>query len=124
MADKIVSSGIGQCLLIVVHERRPRGHSIACLRLGYSAQKFSATVGVKNLSAILVWDGIALNAKAPVTVYPKRHVDAAGSLGLFFMHLEENDDQSKPKKKQFEYPINPGSRLVIINYVAASGVFV
>ena len=73
MADKIVSSDIGQCLLIVVQERRPRGHKIASTRLGYNAQKLAATTSggnAENLFLIAIPDGIALKAKTPVTVYP------------------------------------------------------
>lgn len=71
-ADKIVSFDIGQCLLIVVQERHPRGHNIACTRFGYNAKKPAATTSggnAENLFLIAIPDGIALKAKTPVTVY-------------------------------------------------------
>ena len=124
MAARIVSSGKGNCLLIVVQFRQPTGHNIACIRFGYSEKKkSSATDGGENLSSIPDSDGIGFKAKFPVTVYLEG-VLTRPELSVILHASWGKGAQTKPKKKQFEYPINPGSRLVIINYVAASGVFV
>ena len=81
---------------MVVQFFRPCGRRIASTRFGYNEQ---------NLSCGASPEGIAANAETPVTVYLCGHVDTAGSIRVFFSHLGENDDQSKPDL-QFEYSDN------------------
>jgi hypothetical protein len=96
MAARIVSSGKGKCLLIVVQFRQPTGHNIACIRFGYSdKKKSSATDGGENLSSIPDSDGIGFKAKFPVTVYPKGMLTRTGITGYSFC-IQGKDFRSKP----------------------------
>ncbi len=89
MADRIVSSGSGQCLLIVVQDLHPTGRSMACTRFGYKPQKFSATKlgeDAENLFLIAIPDGIASKAKTPVTVYLTGTLDGGRICGYSVLH--------------------------------------